>query len=54
MPIETIEVKSEDPPELMNGSGRPVTGIIPITTAIFMTACITIIPVIAPASVLPK
>jgi hypothetical protein len=54
MPVETMQVNSDEPPKLIKGSVRPVTGIRPTTTQIFIIACAIIMPVIAPAIVLPK
>ena len=47
-------MEMEVPPEEKNGSGRPVVGIMPMTTATFSTHCTPIMQVMPPASRLPK
>ncbi len=42
--------KADDPPELTNGSGIPVTGMSPVTAAMFITAWTPIMIVRPPAT----
>ena len=49
IPIHSIVNVSEDPPKLTKGMGMPVTGMRPVTAAMFMSACVTIIAVSPPA-----
>ena len=53
-PTQTMLTSSDEPPELMNGSGLPVTGMIPVTAAMFMNAWNPIVTVSAPASTRPN
>ena len=53
-PIPIIFNTKEEPPALIKGRGTPVTGIEPVTTAMFMMACIAIIEVIPTAKRVPK
>ena len=45
---------SDEPPALTSGSGMPVIGIRPVTAAMFMIACTTIMAVSPPASMRPN
>ena len=45
MPIALIKTTSEVLPAEMNGSGSPVGGMEPVTTAMFMITCTAIIVV---------
>lgn len=54
MPIAPIKTATEVPPDEMNGSGSPVGGIEPVTTAIFKSVCTAITIPIPHASKQPK
>ena len=47
-------IEIDVPPELKNGSGRPVVGTMPMTTATFSTHCTPIMAVMPAASSVPK
>lgn len=49
-----ISIETEVPPALKKGRGRPVVGIMPMTTATFSTHCTPIMAVMPPARRLPK
>ena len=49
MPVEAISSDMDVPPALKNGSGSPVVGITPITTAMLSMAC-TVIMAVSPAA----
>jgi hypothetical protein len=44
MPTNILKPRSEDPPELINGSGIPMTGMIPIVIPILTNTCINMTP----------
>ena len=54
MPIAAKLMTSDEPPADTNGSGMPVTGISPTTTAMLMNAWMQIQPVIPAASSAPN
>ena len=54
MPIAAKLMTSDEPPAETNGSGMPVTGISPTTTAMLMNAWMQIQPVIPAASSAPN
>ena len=54
MPIAAKLITSDEPPADTNGSGMPVTGISPTTTAMLMNAWMQIQPVIPAASSAPN
>jgi hypothetical protein len=53
-PTHVVVTSIDDPPALTNGSGLPVTGINPVTAAMFMNACRPIIAVSPPATIRPN
>ena len=46
MPTPPIKTIKELDPELINGKGRPVGGIEPVTTAMFTSTCMAMIAAI--------
>ena len=54
MPTAAKLTTSDDPPAETNGSGMPVTGMSPTTTAMLMNAWMQIQPVIPAARRAPK
>ena len=49
-PIEAIVIISDVFPELISGNGKPVGGILPLTTSALITVCIAYTSVIPEAS----